>query len=115
MVIEIGGKEYELHFGWDFIETINKINGIEVKGMSMNTGGVSMLDAQLDMNDPIALKKAIQAGTSTEKRKPSVKDIQDFIESLIEDENEDAYEEFVGNLKKQLSTQTLTKKAMEND
>lgn len=115
MMIEIGKKEYELHFGWDFIETINKINGIEVKGMSMNTGGVSMLDAQLDMNDPIALKKAIQAGTSTEKSKPSVKDIQEFIEGLIMDEDEEKYDEFVGNLKKQLSSQPLTKKAMEND
>lgn len=114
MIVEIGGKEYELHFGWDFIEEINRINGVEVQGMSMNTGGVSMLDAQLSMNDPVALKKAIQAGTSTEKSKPSTKEIEDFIVELIEDEDEGKYDEFVGNLKKQLSTQPLTKKAMED-
>lgn len=112
MIITINEKEYELHFGWDFIEEINKLNGVEVQGMAMNTGGVTMLDAQLEMNDPVAVKKAVKAGLSTAKSKPSIQEIEDYVVDMIE---RDEYDDFLNNLKKKLSTQPLTKIAMDKD
>lgn len=106
MVIEIDGKEYELHFGWDFIETMNQLNGLVVEGMHMNTGGLFLLEGQLEMGDPIAVVKALQGGTSTYASKPSKKGLQKYIEQLME---KDEYEDFLSGLLEQLNTQPITK------
>lgn len=111
MVIEIDGKEYELHFGWDFIETMNHLNGIVVEGVHMNTGGLYMLQGQLDMGDPIAVLKALQGGTSTYASKPSKKSLQKYVEELIAN---DEYDDFLKELLTLLDTQPLTKAVIKN-
>ena len=41
MELTINGKEYRLYFGTDFVDYINKANGMELEGVKTNVGGVS--------------------------------------------------------------------------
>lgn len=100
MIVEMKNKEIELHFGWAFLEEVNKTMGIEleVEGQPINTktGGMALLQMGLGQYDPVAVVKTIKAGTVTEKSKPSTGDIQQFLEGLMEEEG--AYVEFVDEL-----------------
>lgn len=112
MMVEIENKEYELHFGWDFIEVLNELNGVVVQGMAMNTGGLTKLVGQLDLGDPIAVRLAIQAGTSTYASKPSKKGIEKYIEGLIE---ADEYDSFLELLQKEFEKNPLTRIALNQE
>lgn len=112
MMIELDGKEYELHFGWDFIEVLNQLNGVVVQGLEMNTGGITKLVGQLDLGDPIAVRLAIKAGTNTYKSKPSTRSIEKFIEELIEN---DEYDNFLEQLQDEFGKNPLTKIALEKE
>lgn len=112
MVITIGEKDYELHFGWDFIETLNKLNGVVVEGMNMDTGGVTKLVGQLDLGDPIAARLAITAGTSTYANKPSKKAIGEYVVKLIE---EDGFDDFLEQLHEKLETSPLTRVTLQRE
>lgn len=112
MMIEIENKEYELHFGWDFIEVLNKLNGVVVQGLEMNTGGLTKLVGQLDLGDPIAVRLAIQAGTNTYASKPSKRGIEKFIETLIEN---DEYDNFLEQLQAEFEKNVLTRIALDKE
>lgn len=112
MMIEINGEKYELHFGWDFIEVLNELNGVVVQGLAMETGGLTKLVGQLDLGDPIAVRLAIQAGTNTYASKPRKRDVEKYIEELIES---DEYEDFLELLQKEFEKNPLTRIALDKE
>lgn len=104
----IGSKDYTLHFGWDFLETINNLFGYvtDIEGVSIETkmNGYPFMEMGLGAKDPIAVQKVIQAGTSTEKSKPSKVDIRKFIEDKLIDET---YSDFVEELHQEIKKDKL--------
>lgn len=112
MVIKIKEKEYELHFGFKFIEQANNERGLVVGAgdegsMSINTKtqGVQMLTTGLDSYDPVAVRDTIRFGTNTERSKPRVSDIEAYIETLASEG--DAYFDFVDELGDAIKKQPL--------
>lgn len=112
MVITIKDKEYDLHFGFKFIEQANAERGLVVGAgdegsMSINTQtqGVQMLTTGLDSYDPVAVRDVIRFGTNTERSKPKVADIEKFVEDLATEG--DPYFEFVDELSEEIKKQPL--------
>lgn len=102
MVITINQKEYELHFGWAFLRYMNKNSGFEVEEISMDTGGLPKLTLGAELQDPETMVKIIKAGTDTEKQKPSNLEIEQYVETLIMEENySDVFDEMWEEIKKQ--------------
>lgn len=95
MIIKIGEREYELHFGWAFLKYANKVNGLEVEGMSVGVGGMTKLELGANLLDPETLYIALKAGLASEKHQPSNTDLERFIEDKIEG---GTYEEFYTEL-----------------
>lgn len=118
MQLEINGKEYPLHFGMDFIDEVEKVEGMkmEAEGMEMNigTGGMSKLNNKLASYHPSGLRTVIKAGTITERQKPSNAEINQYIEYLAEtDDYEDLFDEIVEELgKKPLVLKALNLRAV---
>lgn len=114
MILTINGKDYTLHFGMDFIDEVEKREGMKMEAqgatMNMGTGGMAMLNAKLSNHHPVGLRTVIQAGTATERQKPSKADIDKFIEDLSDsDEYEYLFEEIIEELgKKPLVLKALT-------
>ena len=73
MNLTINGKEYALHFGMDFIDEVEKLEGMkmEAEGVSLNmgTGGMALLNNKLASYHPSGLRTVIKAGTTTERQK----------------------------------------------
>ena len=63
------------------------------------------MEQGLESKDPITVQKVIQAATSTEKSKPSVKNIRSFIEDLLSDGKK--YVEFVEELHEEIKKDKL--------
>lgn len=95
MIIKIGEREYELHFGWAFLKYANKVNGLEVEGMSVGVGGMTKLELGANLLDPETLLVSLKAGLASEKHQPSNADLESFIERKIED---GTYQEFYKEL-----------------
>lgn len=92
MILEINGKNYELKFGFDFLEYLNKHNSLtmEMNGQVMNSGmgGATLLASTLQTKMPSTLFKTIKAATSHLPQKPSDADIEAYINKLAEDDDE---------------------------
>lgn len=102
MVINVDGKEYELIFGWDFLEEVNKRMGISVNGLEVEQGGYIKLNSAVLTKDPISLVDIIQSATNTERQKPSKIGIQRFIEEKsIDGTYSEFYDELYDEIKKQ--------------
>lgn len=110
MILEINGKNYELKFGFDFLEYLNKNNSLtmEMNGQVMNSGmgGATLLASTLQTRMPSTLFKTIKAATSHLSQKPSDADIERYINTLAEDDEEYnlVFEEIEEGLKKQPAT-----------
>lgn len=94
MILTINGRDFNLAFGMDFLDYLNKASSIsmEVEGQQMSTGigGAGLVGNTLESRLPSTLRLLIKAGTSHLKFKPSNEDISEYINSLIvveEDEN----------------------------
>ena len=117
MNLTINGKEYALHFGMDFIDEVEKLEGMkmEAEGVSLNmgTGGMALLNNKLASYHPSGLRTIIKAGTSTERQKPSNDDINVYLEELAEsDDYEQTFDDIVEELgKKPLVLRALNAKA----
>lgn len=112
MEIKIANKNYQLYFGWDFLEKINQEFGIkvDVDGQEINTrtGGLAFLNVGLEAYDPIAVQKAIQAATNTAPSKPSIVNIRKFIEDKII-KDLDGYKELTNELASEIKKDPLLK------
>lgn len=84
MEISINKKSYPLHFGWGFLSYINHNHGIIMEGVNSHVGGMALLNAGAAMKDPEILLSILAAGTSTEQTPPTKRELQEYIEGLIE-------------------------------
>lgn len=106
MNVNISGKDYDLHFGLDFLEFCEDTGGMKVDGVNIGIGGFNMMFSKLEMFDPVTVMKVIQGGTNTYKSKPSKANIEEL---LIEKIESDSYEEFVEEILAELKKQPFTK------
>lgn len=94
MKLLIGGKEYELEFGLDFIAELDKRYTAKQEGLEFGVG-VEMATSYLRMKNPTVLEILIKAATSTEKSKPASKDIKAYLEEqAANDKLEDLFNQF---------------------
>ena len=113
MKLTINGKEYTLHFGMDFIDEVEKLEGMkmEAEGVSLNmgTGGMALLNNKLASYHPSGLRTIIKAGTITERQKPSNDDINIYIEELADSGD---YEQTFDDIVEELGKKPLVLKAL---
>ncbi|MBO1002672.1 tail assembly chaperone [Pseudogracilibacillus auburnensis] len=99
MKLTIGGNEYELDFGLDFIATLDEIYTAKADGMEFGLG-VEHSISYIKMKNPTVLVRLIKAGTSHFKSKPSNDDIKAFLTEKAEnDELDDLFDEFEENMR----------------
>lgn len=110
MVITINGIEYTVKFGVGFIRSLDKKYYTETKtGVRFGMG----LEVKLPMllaNDVITLSEFLFEGTCAEEKRPSQKEVDDYIDKV--DDIEHLFEEVVGELKKHNATKMATEKLL---
>ena len=109
MIIKINGRDYELHFGWEFLKYVNKVNGLQVEGVNVGVGGMTKLEFGANLLDPETLYIALKAGLASEKHQPSNSELERFIEEKIED---GTYEEFYTDLWKEVKKASVLDQAV---
>lgn len=114
MQLTINNKKYDIYFGIDAINFIDKAYPIESEesGIVFNANtilgqGMNLFVSALQAYNPVAVANLIKAGTSTSRSKPSNIDIDMYIADLI---NEDKIEDFCKDVLDFLKQQPLTKK-----
>lgn len=118
MVIEIEGKEYELDFGFGFMEYVADVRGIEaqMQGLKVNSklGGMTLLLAGLEQEEEVALMEALRGGLITRKSQPSKKDLYAYIKGLatLATEDEDPYGEFVKKVCDEIKKEPLVSRKL---
>lgn len=112
MEIKIKDKAYPLHFGWAFLEEVNKVFGVtvEAEGQEINTrtAGLPFLMNGLATYDPVVVLKAIKCATVTERSKPATLDLQDHLEKLLI-EDAKGYKAFVDEMHAEVKKSPLLK------
>ena len=78
MNLTINKKDYELKFGLDFINHLDKKYYIEQDGFKLGQG-LTYTVVQIELGNPLILVDLIAAGTSGAK--PKLDDIKKFIET----------------------------------
>lgn len=116
MELKIANKNYTLHFGWSFLEEVNKEFGMKVEtgGQEINTrtAGLPFLTSGLESYDPIALAKGIKAAVNTEVNPPSFVNIKKYVEELIVNDTK-AYQEVVKDFLTNVKNEPMLK-ALQN-
>lgn len=80
MKITINKKDYTLHFGLDFIETLDNTEIIDRNGMQVGMGTQMNVGLLADARNPKYLVNIIRAALITEDAIPSTTDIRTWIE-----------------------------------
>lgn len=80
MKITINKKEYTLHFGLDFIETLDSTEIVKQSGMQVGIGTQMNVGLLSDYRNPKYLVKIIDAALITEDEAPSTADIRSWVE-----------------------------------
>lgn len=115
MILNLGGKEYELKFGFDFLEYLNATNSFEMEfgeqSLSSGIGGSALLTMGLAQKQPTALYKTIKAGTAHLSQKPSNKDIEAYINEVA-DWEDDEYNLIFDEIEQELKKQPATRREM---
>lgn len=110
MILEMNGKEYELNFGFDFLDYINEKNALTmtVSGQEMSTGagGAVMTGMMISSKQPSTLRQLIIGGTINARKQPTDRDIKKYIDELVQDEEEYelVFDSIVEEIKKEPST-----------
>lgn len=112
MELTINGKEYRLYFGTDFVDYINKANGMELEGVKTNVGGMLMLNAGLSMKAPSTLELVIKAATNTLPSKPSNKDLDDYINELLDQDDDTEYETLFTEIETEIKKRPANRREM---
>lgn len=111
MTVKINNKEYVIHIGIKCLEYLDTVYCAEESGIKVGMG-VELVTVGLTMRNPVAVYHMIKGGTATEKSKPSNADIESFIESAAEAE-EDDFEVLCEDFLSALEKAPLAKKKME--
>lgn len=80
MKITINKKEYTLHFGLDFIETLDNTKSIKQNGLDVGIGTQMTIGMLSDFRNPKYLVQIISAALITEDSIPPVTDIRKWVE-----------------------------------
>ena len=108
MILKINDKEYEAFFGMAFVKALDDKYSQKGIGGAKFGLGLSVIIPKLLDGDTTALEECLAAGFSSEKDKPSTKDIDAYIDNV---EDIDAlFDEVIDGLKKHNATK---KKALQ--
>lgn len=105
MQLEINDKTYDIYFGLDFVEYLDKKYKLEQGGLEFGLGIVNAA-AQLEQGSPLILVDLIKAGTITSGKKLNTQEVKQFIE-----QHEDL-EELMNDFLTELEKAPVTKVAM---
>lgn len=110
MKIKIKGTEYELNFGIRFVRELDKVASVSNNGISLGMALMRTLPA-LRTYDPVALCNVIYAAAYDNKPRPTMEDVEAFIdkEASLED-----LEKYFDNILKQIDESTATKLVSKN-
>ena len=107
MKLLINGKKYKVHFGVKFIREMDKNNFLEKDGAKFGAGLELRAGALYDYSTP-ALAEILYTGTCTEKNRPSISEVDRFIEE--HEDLEGLFEEVISELKKGNATRLKMEK-----
>ena len=79
MQLTINGKEYGLNFGVRFVRELDKTIGASIKGINFGMGVAKAL-VGLGSYDSAVLSDVIYAATAASKKRPTAKEVDDFID-----------------------------------
>lgn len=98
MKLTINGKDCELKYGLSFIGEIDEMYKQKSNGMEIAVG-LDMLALYMSTSNPVALRNAIQAGTSHMSGRPSQREINEYLEQVAEkDELDQLFEDVLNEM-----------------
>lgn len=107
MNLTIGGKEYTMYFGLDFLDYLDRVYSLDVgKGIKVGNG-VMMAVVNIEAKNPVVLLHLIKAATITEKSQPSTADIKKYLET--EADYEALFSDFLSSLETAYVTRSMMK------
>ena len=109
MQIEINGKEIDLNFGIRFIRELDEKYNLVVAGKKVGVG-IEETIPRILMGNVVALEDVIYAATWTAKKRPTLSEMDDFIDGV--EDIEALFEEVIEELKKQNATKKRTATAV---
>ena len=110
MKIKINNTEYELNFGIRFVRELDKVAGVSNNGISLGMALMRTLPA-LQTGDPVALCNVIYASAYGNKPRPSMKDVEAFIDKEVSFED---LEKCFDDILKEIDESTATKLVAKN-
>lgn len=110
MVLNIKEKEFEVHFGIKFIRELDKANYFVKEGAKFGAG-LELKIPMLFTYDTVALSEVIYAGTCSQKVRPTVNDIDEYVENY--EDIEKLFDEVISELKKENATRLKMKQLTE--
>ncbi|RHR22077.1 hypothetical protein DWX43_22760 [Clostridium sp. AF19-22AC] len=97
MILNIKDKEFEVHFGIKFIRELDKANYFMKEGAKFGAG-LELKVPMLFTYDTVALSEVLYTGTCTQKARPTVNEVDEYVENS---ENIEAlFDEVISELKK---------------
>ena len=109
MQIEINGKEIDLNFGIRFIRELDEKYNLTVAGKKVGVG-IEETIPRILMGNVVALEDVIYAATWTAKKRPTLSEMDDFIDGV--EDIEALFNEVIEELKKQNATKKRTASAV---
>ena len=110
MKIKIKGTEYELNFGIRFVRELDKVASVSNNGVSLGMALMRTLPA-LQTYDPVALYNVIYASAYDNKPRPSMEDVETFIDKEVSFED---LEKYFDDILKEINESTATKLVAKN-
>lgn len=111
MILKINDKEYEAFFGMAFVKALDDKYSQKGIGGAKFGLGLSVIIPKLLDGDATALEECLISSFSSEKDKPSIKDIDAYIDNV---EDIDAFfDEVIEELKKHNATKKKTLQILE--
>lgn len=102
MVVTINGTDYNVKFGIGFIRELDKKYFTQSQSGLKFGMGMEVKIPMLLTKDVITLAEFLHTGTCTEEKRPTQKEIDEYIDSV--ESIESLFEEVVEELKKQNAT-----------
>lgn len=116
MQIKIKNKDYDLNFGVKFVRELDKIAGMKIErnGVAQRFGmGVTLTLPSLNQYDPATLATVLYCATWDNKNRPSLNDIDDFIDDPDTD-LEKIFKDVLDEMNKANAIKVVVKKQSKN-
>lgn len=112
MILSINEKEYEVHFGMAFIRALDNKYYTKGVGNAQFGMGLEVVIPKIMTGDVIALAEILYEGTASEKMRPTLKVIDNYIDTF--DDIDALFDEVIDELKKQNATKKRSIKILES-